>query len=176
MAAVVIADFILHAHGGFPRVFGLGVVPSAVLIATSSYLVGVTMVLTLGLIRHGGVALAATSQGITVHSAWFSKTLAWTDVSKVALDVRYTKAGHYTVVAVRETSGVLHCHAIDTRLLIETLDQVSAWVEGAERDRVARGGAPYVALTTGLAGYNARDSAAGLAADITASRTSIAAR
>lgn len=171
-AAVVIIDFVAHANGGFPRVFGLGFVPSATLIATALYLVGVTAVLTLGLIQHGGVALAASNSGLTVHTAWFSKTLAWGDLARIGLEVRLTKYSHYTVVAIHETSGVVRCHAVDSRLLAERLDQVSTWVDSVERDRVARGGAPYTAPTTGLAGYNARNTAAEITADIAASKAS----
>ncbi len=175
-SAVVIADYVAHADGGFPRLFGLGFTPSAVLIATALYLVGVTVVLTLGLIRHGGVALAATGDGVTIHSAWFSRTLGWADVTGVALEVRYSRNGHYTVVAVHEASGVIRCHAINTRLLAETLDRVSQWVEGAEHSRVAHGGAPYVTPTSGVAAFNARWQASDVAADLAVARDSEAQR
>lgn len=171
-AVVVLGDFLAHAHGGFPHVFGLGFVPSAVLIATALYCVGMTMVLTLGLIRHGGVALAETEQGIFVHSAWFSKSLSWADIARIALEVRYVKGNHFMLVMVHEKSGPFRRHAIDARLLAETVDRAGDWVDAAERKRVARGGAPYIAPTSGLAGYNARTHAADIAADLAAARAS----
>lgn len=167
-AVVVLADYVAHADGGFPRVFGLGFVFSAMLIATALYLVGVTVVLTLGLLRHGGVALAADDDGVTVHSAWFSRTFAWRDLSRIAIEVRYTRSNRHMIVAVHEVSGLMRCHAIDVRVLADTLDAVKGWAEAAERARVAHGGAPYTIPTTGLAGLNARVQAGDLAADLAA--------
>lgn len=149
---VVLIDYVLHADGGFPRVFGFGVVLSAGLIATALYLVGVTMLLTLGLMRHGGVALAAGEDGVTIRSAWFGRTIAWADIARIAVEVRYTKTSHHSVVAVHEASGVIRRHAVDVRLLADPPDRIAAWVDAAERERVVRGGALLAAGTGAAAG------------------------
>ncbi|RST30793.1 hypothetical protein HMF7854_08035 [Sphingomonas ginkgonis] len=168
-ALVVIINAVIHANGGFPSVLGLGFVPSAVLLATASYLVLVTAGMTLGLIRHGCLALATSEGGIEVRSAWFSRTIPWNALSQVGLDVRYGKLSHHTVVAVRETTGPLRVHSIDTRLLAEPLDCVKEWAEAAERQRLARGGAPHEPALV-LAAYAARMRETDIAADVAAAR------